>query len=124
MVKNPDLLSRFDAALGRLQSKGRDLRSDRQKPIVQRSPEAASANFSRNTHEHALDDAANALASLWKTAAEWAFLRQLRPQTRHHCSKRLQFTHLIEDGDIEFGANTDGRQEPFPVLGRMPELFS
>jgi hypothetical protein len=67
MVKNPDLLSRFDAALRRLQSKGRDLRSDRQKPIVQRSPEAPSANFSRNTHEHALDDAANALASLWKT---------------------------------------------------------
>jgi len=31
MVKNPDLLSRFNAALGRLQSKGRDLRSDRQK---------------------------------------------------------------------------------------------
>ena len=67
MVKNPDLLSRFDAALGRLQSKGLDLRSDRQKPIVQRSPETPSAKFSRNTHEHALVDAANALASLWKT---------------------------------------------------------
>jgi len=67
MVKNPDLLSRFDAALGRLQSKGRDLRSDRQKQECNAILRLHPRIFPRDTHEHALDDAANALASLWKT---------------------------------------------------------
>jgi len=66
MAKDPDLCYRFDAALARLQSRAQDLRSDRQKPIVQRSTEAIYAKFSPSTLEHALDDAANALASLWK----------------------------------------------------------
>ena len=66
MAKDPDLHSRFDAALARLQDRARDLRSDRKKPIVQRTTEGIYAKFSPSTREHALDDAANALASLWK----------------------------------------------------------
>ena len=66
MAQYPDLLSRFNTALGRLQSKNRVVCSDRQKPIARRSPETRSADFSRNTHEHALKDAATALAALWK----------------------------------------------------------
>ena len=66
MAHNPNLLSRFNAALGRMQNKPRNLSSDRQKPIVQRTRVTPSAN-SRSTHEDALNDAANALAALWKT---------------------------------------------------------
>lgn len=66
MAQHPDLLARFNTALGRLQSKPRDFRSDRQKPIVQRTPRTGLADPSRNTHEHALKDAASALAALWK----------------------------------------------------------
>jgi hypothetical protein len=67
MANNPELLSRFDAALGRLQNEARGVKSDRQKPIVQRGPNHSSAKLSQDTHQHALDDAATALASLWKT---------------------------------------------------------
>ena len=67
MTKDSDLCCRFDAALARLQGRAQDLRSDRQRPIVQRTTEAIYAKFSPSTHENALDAAANALASLWKT---------------------------------------------------------
>jgi 7-keto-8-aminopelargonate synthetase-like enzyme len=66
MAKDPDQRSRFDAALARLQAKHEIFGSARQKPIVQRTTEALYARFSPSTHEPALDDAANALASLWK----------------------------------------------------------
>jgi len=66
MAQDPDLLSRFNTALGRLQSNNRDVCSDRQKPIVQRTPETGCADFSPSAHDHALKDAATALAALWK----------------------------------------------------------
>ena len=66
MAKDPDQRSRFDAALARLQAKHEIFGSERQKPIVQRTTQALYAKFSPSTHEHALDEAANALASLWR----------------------------------------------------------
>jgi len=66
MPNNPDLQSRFNTALGRLQSEAPERKPDRQRPILQRTQEASSA-ISRSTHEDALHEAANALASLWKT---------------------------------------------------------
>lgn len=66
MAKHPDLLSRFDAALSRLQPKAPDVKSDRQRPIVQRN-EHGTMRSAGNSHLHAVNDAASALARLWKT---------------------------------------------------------
>lgn len=66
MIKNPDPLASFDAALARLQSKTQ-VESDRQKPIVQRRTQPLSLKFSDVANELAVSEAANALASLWKT---------------------------------------------------------
>ena len=51
MAKDPDLCYRFDTALARLQGRAQDPRSDRQRPIVQRSTEAIYAKFSPSTQE-------------------------------------------------------------------------
>ncbi len=64
MAPNPDLL-RFEAALGRLQDKPR-FRSKKHQPIVQRRAYSSATETPCNSREQAVDDAAKALAALWK----------------------------------------------------------
>jgi hypothetical protein len=65
MAGNPELRSVFEKALGRLSEPG-SARSEKQRPVVQRTPIASPAEPSRSTQQRALRDAADALAALWK----------------------------------------------------------
>ena len=65
MAGNPELRSVFDRALGQL-SELENIRSEKQRPIVKRAPEASPTASSRCNQQRALKDAADALAALWK----------------------------------------------------------